>query len=59
MEYAFVPLPSYLEKRAQFLSSVASAPHIYKSAAFKTLESAARKNCADESAQLLQMRGSD
>jgi predicted metal-dependent HD superfamily phosphohydrolase len=57
MEYAFVPLPSYLQKRAQFLSSVAAAPQIYKSAAFKPLESAARSNCANESARLLQMLG--
>jgi hypothetical protein len=52
-----VPLPTFLDKRAQFLSSVAVAPQIYKSAAFKKLESAARSNCTDESGRLLQMLG--
>jgi predicted metal-dependent HD superfamily phosphohydrolase len=55
MEYAFVPLPTYLEKRAQFLSSVAAAPRIYKSAEFQKLEAAARSNCRSEAARLLQL----
>ncbi len=57
MEYAFVPLPSNLEKRAKFLSSMAAAPSIYKSAEFKNLEAAARSNCSREAARLLQLLG--
>jgi predicted metal-dependent HD superfamily phosphohydrolase len=57
MEYAFVPLPSYLEKRAKFLSSMAAAPSIYKSAEFKKLEDAARLNCSREATRLLQVSG--
>jgi len=55
MEYAFVPLPTYLEKRAQFLLSVAAAPRIYNSAEFQPLEAAARRNCSNEAARLLQL----
>ena len=57
MEYAFVPLPTYLEKRAQFLASMAVAPQLYKTAAFEGLEAAARSNCRNESARLLQLLG--
>jgi predicted metal-dependent HD superfamily phosphohydrolase len=57
MEYAFVPLPSYLEMRAKFLSSMAAAPSIYKSAEFKKLEAAARSNCSREAARLQQLLG--
>ena len=55
MEYAFVPLPTFLEKRAQFLTSMASAPQLYKTAAFQKLDAAARSNCRREAARLLQI----
>ena len=55
MEYAYVPLTSFLEKRAQFLEKMAAAAHIYKTAAFKKLEDAARSNCRNEAARLRQM----
>ena len=55
MEYSFVPLSTFLEKRGQFLESMASAPHIYKTAGFKHLEESARSNCRNEAARLLQM----
>jgi predicted metal-dependent HD superfamily phosphohydrolase len=54
LEYAFVPLLTYLEKRAQFLSSVVASPRIYKTAEFQALESAARSNCFNEAARLQQ-----